>query len=305
MPGCPVSVAIVIPVRDGAGLLAECLAGVVEQAEPLGAEVVVVDDASTDATAEVARSAGATVISLTTPAGPYVARNTGWRAVDAELLVFTDMRCRPDAGWLAAMVEPFADPEVAIVGGDVVTVTGPTTAMKWAAGQQAMRLAVHFEDPYYLPAATTAAMAVRRSVLEAVDGFAPIRSGGDIDLCWRIQEQGIGRLAPAYGATMQMTPRDAWRDVVRQWHRFAFGHLELALRHPQRGAPEPPASPKAQVGAIGRGAAAVVFRPRGSRRVRVLEVARLAAYHRSYYRAWHEWRRTGTDVAQPPSTAST
>jgi cellulose synthase/poly-beta-1,6-N-acetylglucosamine synthase-like glycosyltransferase len=289
-----VSVAIVIPVRNGEGLIADCLAGVIAQAEPLGAQIVIVDDASTDSTAEVARGVGVTVISLDQPGGPYVARNAGWRAVEAELVVFTDMRCRPGPDWLAAMVEPFADEAVAIVGGDVETLSGPTTAMRWAAQQQALRLAQHYEHAYYLPAVTTAAMAVRRSALDAVDGFAAIRSGGDVDLCWRVQESGLGRVAPAYDATMQMTPRESAREVVRQWHRFAYGHLELSLRHPERGAPERPATRRAQLGAIARGAAAVVFRPRGSRRVRALEVARLAAYHRSYARVWHEWQRRGT-----------
>jgi glycosyltransferase involved in cell wall biosynthesis len=286
-----VTIAIVIPVRNGEHLIADCVAGVLAQAEPLGAEVVVVDDASTDATAAIARKSGATVICLDQPAGPYVARNAGWRGVESDLVVFTDMRCRPDAGWLAAMVAPFSDSAVAIVGGDVTTLSGPTTAMKWAAQQQSLRLALHYDDAYYLPAVTTASMAVRRSALEAVDGFAKIRSGGDVDLCWRIQEQGIGGIAPAYDATMQMTPRGSSREVVRQWHRFAFGHLELGIRHPQRGEIEDPASHKAQLGAIGRGVLAVTFRPQGSRRVRALEVARLAAYHRSYYRVWHEWKR--------------
>jgi cellulose synthase/poly-beta-1,6-N-acetylglucosamine synthase-like glycosyltransferase len=300
-----VNVAVVIPVRNGMALVEDCLSGVVAQAAVADAEVVVVDDASTDQTADVARRAGARVIVLDAPSGPYVARNVGWQSVEADVIVFTDVRCRPDPGWLAALVAPLAEADVAVVGGDVVTLSGPTVAMQWAAEQQSMRLAVHYEDAYYLPATTTASMAIRRTVLEAVGGFAAIRSGGDIDMSWRVQEQGLGRLAPAYDATMTMLPRESSREVIRQWHRFAYGHLELHLRHPQRGEVPAPASRKAQLGAIARGAAMVTFRPRGSRRVRALEVTRLAIYHRAYTRVWQDWQRRGAPTDQLSSTAAT
>jgi cellulose synthase/poly-beta-1,6-N-acetylglucosamine synthase-like glycosyltransferase len=296
---------IVIPVRDGAAVIGDCLSGVMAQARDLGLEVVVVDDGSTDGTADIAREVGATVLALDSASGPYVARNAGWRRLSSDVVVFTDARCRPESGWLAAIVAPFADPEVAIVGGDVVTMSGPTTAMQWAAEQQSMRIAVHLEDAYYLPAATTANMAVRRSVLERVDGFAAIRSGGDIDICWRVQEQGLGKVVAADGATMKMVPRESIRDVLRQWRRFGYGHLEMHLRHPQRGELQPPVSRFALSAATTRGLAGVVFRPRGSRRVRALDVARSVAYHRAYARAWREWQRAGRPSPQSPKTAAT
>jgi cellulose synthase/poly-beta-1,6-N-acetylglucosamine synthase-like glycosyltransferase len=220
-------------------------------------------------------------------------------------VVFTDARCRPEPGWLAALVAPFTDPQVAVAGGDIVTLSGPTTAMQWAAEQQSMRIAVHLDDAYYLPAATTANLAVRRSVLEQVDGFAAIRSGGDIDICWRVQEQGLGAVVAAAGATMTMVPREATRDVLRQWRRFGYGHLEMHLRHPQRGELQPPVSRMALSAATARGLAGVVFRPRGSRRVRALDVARSVAYHRAYARAWREWQRAGRPSPQSPNTAAT
>ncbi|HEX3898851.1 MAG TPA: glycosyltransferase [Mycobacteriales bacterium] len=304
-------IGVVIPVRDGAAVLADGLTGVVAQARDLGAEVVVVDDASTDGTADVAREAGATVLALGSPSGPYIARNAGWRSLSSDVVVFTDARCRPQAGWLAAIVAPFGDPEVAVAGGDIVTLSGPTTAMQWAAEQQSMRIAVHLEDAYYLPAATTANMAVRRSVLAQVDGFAAIRSGGDIDICWRVQERGLGKVVAADGARMEMVPRESTRDVLRQWRRFGYGHLEMHLRHPQRGELQPPVSPMTLSAATARGVAGVVFRPRGSRRVRALDVARSVAYHRAYARAWREWERAGSptyqsiDDAASPNTAAT
>ena len=98
-----------------------CLATVLPQAAALAAPVVVVDDASSDDTAAIARGAGAEVVELDRPRGPYVARNTGWRALgeDVDVVVFADVRNRAEPGWLAALVAPLADDGVAVTGGNV------------------------------------------------------------------------------------------------------------------------------------------------------------------------------------------
>lgn len=96
------SVAVVVPARDEAPNLAKLLASLAGQSLP-ASELVVVDDASGDATAAVAAAGGATVI----PAGP---RPEGWtgkawacavgvRATAAPVLVFldADTELAPDA----------------------------------------------------------------------------------------------------------------------------------------------------------------------------------------------------------------
>jgi len=59
-------------------------------------EVIVVDDGSTDATASLARSVGAQVITIV-HAGPAIGRNVGARRATGEVLVFVDgdMACSP------------------------------------------------------------------------------------------------------------------------------------------------------------------------------------------------------------------
>jgi GT2 family glycosyltransferase len=91
MPTKPVDarqVSVVIPAYNAARYLAATLQSVAEQTSPPG-EVIVVDDGSTDATVEIARSFGANVVSLTN-AGPAAARNAGTNAASGEYVAFLD-----------------------------------------------------------------------------------------------------------------------------------------------------------------------------------------------------------------------
>lgn len=89
--GRPASVSVVIPARDEEATLPALLASL--RALPL-AEVVVVDDGSVDATAPVARAAGATVLPASPPppgwTGKAWACQLGADATSGELLLFLD-----------------------------------------------------------------------------------------------------------------------------------------------------------------------------------------------------------------------
>src|SRR6185312_476288 len=95
-------VSTVIAVRNDADGLAHTLTAL--SAQTLSAdrfEVIVVDDASRDATAAVARShAGVRLISLPDAQGSYVARNRGLEAANGAVIAITDADCRPEPQWL-------------------------------------------------------------------------------------------------------------------------------------------------------------------------------------------------------------
>lgn len=83
------SIAVVIPVYDGAQTLAECLAALRPALGP-DDELVVVDDGSTDGSAGVADAAGARVIRQPANRGQAAARNVGVDATTAAVLLFVD-----------------------------------------------------------------------------------------------------------------------------------------------------------------------------------------------------------------------
>jgi len=99
-PGATPWVAFVIPAHDEADQLAQTLAALHDAARTVlgeaACEVVVVDDASTDGTGELARSLGAEVVRVECRQ-IAATRNAGARATTAPILVFVDADTRINA----------------------------------------------------------------------------------------------------------------------------------------------------------------------------------------------------------------
>lgn len=144
------SISVVIPARDEADRIGPLLDAILG-AGPAGmAEVIVVDDQSSDATASVAAAAGATVISGTALpagwAGKAWALQQGIEAATSEWVVTLDADTRPVAGLAQALVgRASAD------GFDFLTVGGrfecPTPATRWLHASMLTTLVYRFGPP--------------------------------------------------------------------------------------------------------------------------------------------------------------
>jgi mycofactocin system glycosyltransferase len=236
-------VAVVIPARDRADLLASCLARVGP-----AAETVVVDDGSRDprAIAAVAREGGARVVLQVGgegegegggSAGPAAARNAGIAATTAPLVAFVDSDVRPDPGWLEPLLGHFEDARTAAVAPRVAVPAGRGALAAYEAVRSPLDLGavpglVGSERRIgFVPAA---ALVARREALVDVGGFdSAIRVGEDVDLVWRLAAAGwtvryepVARVEHPYRGTA-----GAW---LRQ--RVAYGSSAgpLARRHPGR-----------------------------------------------------------------------
>lgn len=278
---------IVIPARDVAELLGGCLDSLRDQAAAHRARLVVVDDGSRDDTAGVAAAHGADVVATGgAGGGPYAARNRGWRHGDGQVVVFTDARCRARDGWLAALLEAIADPGVAIAGGDTWALPGARPAERFAHRRQLLT-AASFLDDEFLPYLPTCNLVTTRPVLGAVGGFREVRSGGDVDFCWRVQLADLGRVGFAPGADMDWVPRTTIRGVVSQWSRYGRARVETVARFADAGlvlAPPPSRRQLARV-AAGRLRAALRDAP-AEVPTEVLERLTWLAYWRAYRRTW-------------------
>jgi glycosyltransferase involved in cell wall biosynthesis len=83
------SISVIIPCYNAEAFLAEAMESVLKQTRPVS-EIVVVDDGSTDGSAQVARSYGAKVIALDRNCGHSVARNVAVQAARGDLIAFLD-----------------------------------------------------------------------------------------------------------------------------------------------------------------------------------------------------------------------
>jgi glycosyltransferase involved in cell wall biosynthesis len=200
------AVSVVVPARDAAGTLGRTLAGIA--AQEVEHEVVVADDGSRDATAEVAERAGARVVRLAAAGGPGAARRAGAAAARGDVLAFTDADCVPAPGWLAAGLRALEDGADLVQGrvtpppGEDVGPFDRTVAVGAAIGL--------FESANLL---------VRREVYDRAGGFGP---GIDAPA-----ERLGGRVVPAkhLGEDVEF----GWR-AVRAGARTAFA-VDALVHH--------------------------------------------------------------------------
>lgn len=244
---------VVVPTRDRPAHLARCLAAL-ERQTATGLEIVVVDDASTEASAVAAvvtAVAGARLIRAARR-GPAAARNMGARAARAPVVCFTDDDCAPTPGWAQALSRCIAAGSAAAAG----PTRNAAPHRPAAAATQAItnHLTEAGLDPRTgrLAFAPTCNLACRADVLHALpfDERYPLAAGEDRDWCARLLAAGhalVRTPAAVVDHHQDLTPAAFWRQQVR----YGRG----ALRFHRTGGPGP-APVRFYAGLLRRGFAA-------------------------------------------------
>ena len=112
---------VVVPTYNRVSTLRQCLKGLLIQDHP-DYEIIVVDDGSTDGTAEVLMQEFSSIRYFQQKnAGPAAARNRGLQAATGEIIAFTDDDCLTPPDWLTQLAAGYIrHSEVAGVGGGLI-----------------------------------------------------------------------------------------------------------------------------------------------------------------------------------------
>jgi len=102
-------ISIIIPVKNGANYLAEALGGI--RSQNVNVEIIIVDDASTDNTAQIAENFGCLVLKHSTSKGPTVAKNTALKIAKGKYVMFHDHDDVMNQNSLAQMLKEIEEDE--------------------------------------------------------------------------------------------------------------------------------------------------------------------------------------------------
>jgi GT2 family glycosyltransferase len=224
-------VSVVVPFRGDREAAELSLAAIGRLELRAGDELRVADNSRSAVLAALA-PAGMRVVRADGERSSYHARNAGARGASGEWLLFIDADCVPAPRLLDAYFAAPVAPDVGVLGGEIA----PDP-------RQGRFLARYARDRGFLSqteglhgkagsAVASANMLVRRTAFEQVGGFVEgIRSGGDVDLCWRLF--GVGwRLEYRPNAAVTHRHRERLVDLLGQIARYGAGARWLDERHP-------------------------------------------------------------------------
>ncbi len=232
----PPRVTVVIPCRNDADFLQHCLEAIAAQTHPAD-RVIVVDNSSTDASAEVAHAFRAELFEeANIGIWPAAARGYDEALGDTDIIARLDADSRPHPDWIARLVRAFvADPHLGVLtGGAEFYGAGPVTnylGEHWYIGGG------HFWIKKWLgiPLVYGSNFAMRAGVWERVRDQVDRTNAkihDDLDLTIRLRPTDGVRFDPELRMPVSARPlatqRGLWRRVWRVVPTFAASWPEGA-----------------------------------------------------------------------------
>jgi cellulose synthase/poly-beta-1,6-N-acetylglucosamine synthase-like glycosyltransferase len=227
-------VTVVVPAYNEAANIAATVQSLIASDYP-SVEVIVVDDGSTDGTADIVRSLrlpGVRVVRQAN-AGKPAALNAGIARAAGDLIVLVDGDTVFEPNAVGRLVQPFADPTVGGVSGNTKVANRRGLLGRW----QHLEYVVGFnlDRRMYdlgecMPTVPGAIGAFRREVLDAVGGVPAATLAEDTDLTMAVLRAGW-RVVYEETAIAWTEAPSSLRQLWRQRYRWCYGTMQAIWKH--------------------------------------------------------------------------
>ncbi len=195
MTGSARRISVVIPVFNSEKTIGKCLQSLNSQTHP-SYEVIVIDDGSTDNTAQIIQANDSVIFIRQSRGGPSSARNKGIERANGEYVAFTDGDCIVPDDWLMELAKGLENDEVAGSGGDQIS---PEDESEFGKNIQKYFKIIGFLTGYIKTSDSLGIVdhnpscnsIYKKSILQDIGGFDPdLWPGEDVDLDYRITQKG-------------------------------------------------------------------------------------------------------------------
>lgn len=220
----------VIPAYNEQAYVGDCLRSILDQAGDHDIEVIVVNNASTDSTAEVARSFPGVIVVDESRKGLTFARQAGFERATGTLIANVDSDSRLTPGWLDQVFRTFtAEPQLLALSGPVIYYGLPPLKAQLVRCFYLLSYAVYVINRYILRVGSMVQggnFVLTRHALELIGGFntAIAFYGEDTDIAQRLNKHGAVRFT--LKLKMLTSPRRLEKEgVFRTAWRYTLNYL--------------------------------------------------------------------------------
>jgi cellulose synthase/poly-beta-1,6-N-acetylglucosamine synthase-like glycosyltransferase/peptidoglycan/xylan/chitin deacetylase (PgdA/CDA1 family) len=229
--GAPAS--IIVPAYNESAGIQAAVRSLVASDHPV--EVIVVDDGSTDGTADLVEALGLPRVRVIRQrnAGKPAALNTGIAAASFDLLVMVDGDTVFEPGTVRTLVQPFADPRVGAVSGNAKVLNRRGLLGRWQHIEYVIGFNLDrrlYDLAQCMPTVPGAVGAFRRDVLLRVGAVSDETLAEDTDLTMAICRDGW-RVVYEEGAVAWTEAPASLKALWRQRYRWCYGTLQAMWKH--------------------------------------------------------------------------
>lgn len=199
-------ISIVIPAFNEEKLIGKCVEAVKNQTFPKEEyEILVIDNNSTDKTAEIAEKLGATVVPYNKRQGFSFAKQFGTLAAKGEIIAITDADSIPDANWLETIDRLIQNKNLMCIGGTVLSAEGALVNFPFILYDFFARI----NQLFGISLIWGPNMAVRKNAFIQVGGFnTKLKTSDDWEFILRIQKKfGIRSTLYTSALRVKTSPR--------------------------------------------------------------------------------------------------